>query len=108
MSKIRRYKKSKPQEIPTFSNIGSKEDDQRTSDDAKRVCKICHKRFFDPILFEHHLNVHKIEKKIKCETCEISFENLRGLEKHKKRNGHIKKVCNLLNSNFFPIINSNL
>ena len=45
-------KKSKSHEILTSSNSSPKKDNQRTSDDARNVCDIYHKKFIDPVLFK--------------------------------------------------------
>lgn len=45
----------------------------RKNEEEKYICDICHKDFNSPSNLSLHKNTHVIERRFKCEPCQVSF-----------------------------------
>lgn len=67
-------------------------------EDGRSVCTICSKSFPRKHQMILHMNIHYMERKFRCEPCEISFRTQGTLQKHEHSAQHKNKV--LMTSTF--------
>lgn len=56
----------------------------RRNDDERYVCDICHKDLASPSSLTLHRNTHVIERRYKCEPCQVSFHS-QGMQRARAR-----------------------
>lgn len=61
---------------------------ERRNEDEKYICNICEKDLGNPSNLALHANTHVIERKFKCQPCQIPFKTQSDLEKHLRSSLH--------------------
>nr|CAD7443319.1 unnamed protein product [Timema bartmani] len=76
-----------PQQAPTSSIVMSSEEEEDF------YCHICETYFPDNLMLTSHNNTSHITVKLKCQFCDIQFENSNQLNEHKKIHSNIFIEC---------------